>query len=65
MSLSDRIRINAGRKFMHSLLARFLFIGVMLGILFVCNINKQSSNHSKLDGTINTQKIETTYVAKY
>lgn len=65
MSLSDRIRINAGRNFIHSLLARFLFIGVILGILLICNISKQSSNHTKLDSTINTQKIETTYVAKY
>lgn len=62
MSLSDRIRINAGRKFAHSLFARFLIIGVLIFALAVINVNKQSSNHTKINPNI--QKIEHSYVAK-
>ena len=62
MSLSDRIRINAGRKFAHSLFARFLIIGILIFTLAMINVNKQSPNHSKIEPNI--QKIEYSYVAK-
>lgn len=71
MPLSERLRINSGRSFTHSLFARAIVALVLLFGLIFLNAMKKSNNQPEIYGQIEAAKVQainlpkpTSYVAE-